>query len=125
MSCNILLPAPAAPLFALCRWTAKEAAFKAVSGHAGFEQPSPSHQLTWHDAYVVKAPAAAAADSGARPLLRYSERIKKTWREHHTKESLESQQASASDIPLPKLHLSITHDGDYVTSFVVAEAEAL
>lgn len=83
-------------------WTAKEAAFKAMSEYS--YSLFPHRKLTWHDAYLSKSPVTG------RPSMNYSAQIIDTW-----KQALNST---------PTLHVSITHDGEYVTSFVVAEQES-
>lgn len=73
------------------RWTAKEAAYKALY---------PLMRLSWKDLSVTKGP------DGLKPHLIFSE---------------ESRAHLTLEYP-PRLHLSVSHDGDYVISFVVAEA---
>lgn len=77
----------------LTRWTVKEAAFKAMPNH--------NLPLSWHDAILTKI--------NNRPQLSHSPGVFEAWRN-----------AGLGDT-FPALHVSITHDGDYVTSFVVAE----
>lgn len=77
-------------LFWYSRWTAKEAAYKAVY---------PLRKLRWSDLCVYKA--------GPRPLLRFSDDCSFA---NHTKTL--------------RLHLSVSHDGDYCIAFVVAESDA-
>lgn len=75
------------------RWTAKEAAYKALY---------PRMQLSWKDLSVTKD------TDGVKPHLIFS---------------VENQARHTFDDP-PRLHLSVSHDGDYVISFVVAEASS-
>ncbi|UZJ55306.1 hypothetical protein CBS101457_004626 [Exobasidium rhododendri] len=75
------------------RWTVKEAAFKAVPNH--------QFRLSWHDAYLTKV--------NNRPTLCHTPEVLRAW-----------QEAGLGD-SIPSLHVSITHDGDYLTAFVVAE----
>lgn len=82
--------------FLFLRWAVKEAAFKAISGI------SHPRQLNWHDAFLTYI------ENTKRPTLRYTDELEKEWRKNKESE-------------IPRLHLSITHDGDYVTAFVIAE----
>lgn len=81
-------------------WSAKEAAFKAISS---LPHPRP---LVWHDAIL------AYVKGTRRPILQYTPELLQCWR-----------QADLQPRSPPKLHLSISHDGEYVTSFVVAEID--
>ncbi|GAA5874169.1 hypothetical protein JCM16303_005760 [Sporobolomyces ruberrimus] len=73
------------------RWTAKEAAYKALY---------PQYKLTWKDLDVSK--------QDKKPHLEFST----TFLSH------DKRRADLSKI---KLHLSVSHDGDFMTAFVVAE----
>lgn len=70
------------------RWTAKEAAYKALHAH---------RETTWKDVEIVKR-----EQTGTRPLLQWTD-------------------PSPADAAV-KLHLSVSHDGEYVASTVIAES---
>lgn len=78
------------------RWAVKEAAFKALPNHLV--------QFSWHDAFLSKV--------NKRPTLIQTTQVEKAWRE-----------AGLGNV-FPCLHVSITHDGDYLTAFVVAESSS-
>jgi phosphopantetheinyl transferase (holo-ACP synthase) len=63
----------------------------------------PNHlmRFTWHDAIMTKV--------DKRPTLCHTPEIEKAWKEAGMKGDF------------PNLHVSITHDGDYLTAFVIAE----
>lgn len=86
-----------------CRWTAKEAAFKALYPHYATRET-----VSWHDAIVTGRP---------KPRLVYSERLKEAF----ARQDLNSEGEKEARAILPTLHLSVSHDGDYVVSYVVAE----
>ncbi|CAD6926665.1 unnamed protein product [Tilletia controversa] len=85
------------------RWAAKEAAYKALY---------PDYRLRWSDLEVHKSSPGDDTDqdrtSSPKPFLRFSKTFDP------------SRHASAR--PLPTLHLSLSHDGDYVLAFVIAES---
>ena len=61
---------------------------------AAYKAAYPVYKGTWKDVSITKA-------EGNRPILIHN--VKK------------------AKVEMPRLHLSVSHDGDYVTSFVVAE----
>lgn len=63
----------------------------------------PNHKLklSWHDAFLSKM--------NNRPVLHPTPQIINAWRE-----------AGLGDA-FPNLHISLTHDGNYITAFVIAE----
>lgn len=77
----------------LNRWAVKEAAFKAMPNHL--------LKLSWHDAFLTKV--------HGRPMLCHTPEIEEAWKEAGIKEAF------------PTFHVSITHDGGFLTAFVVAE----
>ncbi|CAO1624378.1 unnamed protein product [Parajaminaea phylloscopi] len=80
------------------RWTAKEAAYKALY---------PSHRPIWSHLDVSKQTSLDGL--GLKPSISFSD---------------EHEAVSSSPAQLPQLHLSVSHDGEYVVSFVVAELSA-
>ncbi|KAE8250584.1 hypothetical protein A4X13_0g4589 [Tilletia indica] len=86
------------------RWAAKEAAYKAMYPHC---------QLRWSDIEVHKSVLQETTNkeqsSGPKPSLRFSK-------------SFDPSPQGALQT-LPTLHLSLSHDGDYVLAFVVAESQ--
>ncbi|KAL9940628.1 hypothetical protein V8E36_000116 [Tilletia maclaganii] len=92
------------------RWAAKEAAYKALYPHI---------RLRWKDIELVKPPLSSDAVQaqastsviapGPKPVLRLTQAFLRN----------ESRQSDG----LPVLHVSISHDGDYVLAFVVAELD--
>lgn len=69
------------------RWTAKEAAYKALH---------PYRTTTWKEVEIVKT-----HQTGTRPLLQWT-------------------RLNEADAAV-KMHLSVSHDGEYVASTVIAE----
>lgn len=86
------------------RWTAKEAAYKALYPHL---------KLTWKDVSVVKTGESVSATDEGNVLV--DDRGKKPALTFHR--SVPGTKACEN----VKMHLSVSHDGDYVTSIVVAE----
>lgn len=99
------------------RWCAKEAAYKALY---------PKYVVSWKDLCVLKPGSAAHSDGAVdssfdltslekegfrskKPVLSFSDE----WRSRHPDIS-----------SIPKLHLSISHDGEYVVANVLAEEAA-
>lgn len=78
------------------RWAAKEAAYKALF---------PSLRLRWSDLHLVKDNGAQASP---KPRLVFSDEFR---------DRTENQASDGI-----KMHLSISHDGDYIAAFVVAES---
>ncbi|EGF99144.1 uncharacterized protein MELLADRAFT_68807 [Melampsora larici-populina 98AG31] len=92
------------------RWAAKEAAFKALY---------PTFKPTWKELSVLKDQQIRLAFMANPSNL-----------QHAFFESLSSkkpmiifQPKNAAKIPLPDLHMSLSHDGDYVVAIVVASSE--
>ncbi|KAK0535701.1 hypothetical protein OC842_002212 [Tilletia horrida] len=79
------------------RWAAKEAAYKALFPHL---------TLRWKDVEIVKANVANGGShlQSKKPCLQ-----------------LLPSALGAAPLRPPRLHLSISHDGDFVLAFVVAE----
>lgn len=75
------------------RWTSKEAAFKALF---------PALKISWKDIKVVKQEA-------PKPVMSLL--------------SFKQDANSSEDLDRIKLHLSVSHDGDYVASVVLAERD--
>jgi len=86
------------------RWTAKEAAFKALYPHT---------KLSWKDVQVLKRQR-QDGDGLGRPLVVPKPNIILSSAKHSA--TLASLNAEALS-----LHLSVSHDGDYVASVVLAE----
>ncbi|KAK0553860.1 hypothetical protein OC845_000997 [Tilletia horrida] len=94
------------------RWAAKEAAYKALY---------PEHRLKWHDVQISKS-----IPSSPPPSHPWSFGLAATPSFISPKPSLTwcgSVQGShdESKLSLPVMHLSVSHDGDYLLAFVVAE----
>ncbi|GAA5926068.1 holo-ACP synthase [Sporobolomyces koalae] len=86
----------AAEKYLALRWTAKEAAYKALY---------PRIQATWKDLVVTKV--------DRKPCLDFSNTLVE-------RSNLQAQR----DRDRLKLHLSVSHDGGFMTAYVVAEAMA-
>lgn len=78
----------------LCRWAAKEAAYKSLFPHMRL----PPRDLT----YVRHT-----GSIGERPTLLLDDRVR--WGAERARDALQ-------------LHLSVSHDGDYVVAYVLAES---
>ncbi|KAH9808910.1 4'-phosphopantetheinyl transferase superfamily [Melampsora americana] len=89
------------------RWAAKEAAYKALY---------PTFKPTWKQLSVLKDQqnqlAFMSSPSNLQPAFFDSLTSKKP--------IITFQPENAAKIPLPDLHMSLSHDGDYVVAIVVA-----
>lgn len=92
------------------RWTSKEALYKSLY---------PNYKLNWKDICISKL------DPSPKPILTFSEE----WFERNRNQAPDSTStdssftnlSSSSEDSLPRLHLSVSHDGEYVIAYVVAE----
>jgi holo-[acyl-carrier protein] synthase len=86
---------PAEVTWLATRWTIKEAAFKSLPNHL--------MRLSWHDAIVQKV--------NGKPVVHPTAKVLSEWK----KAGLQQE--------FPKMHVSITHDGDYATAYIIAESK--
>ncbi|SCV71925.1 BQ2448_4619 [Microbotryum intermedium] len=103
-----LVPETRRTTYLAVRWAAKEAAYKALH--------SSRRIASWQDVQIEKL-------EGCRPSLKLLNRKSGSRPSEETGSSPAGPETSSTSpsSTIPRLHLSLSHDGEYVVAYVVAE----